>query len=165
MNLKEAFRFQNKLQSFMDEAQQILARDTNVTKVVNTYLRHKVMPEAADETVLIVPETEYYQQITEIAKFLLFLLDEKGKLLASIRKAKNAFDVDMDNEVSLNVSRQSIARIFKGMNNLRSSEQTIANGGTGYRFNAEGNQISYCCDVRRVVRKRPSGWRCPTGRR
>ena len=24
-------------------------------------------------------------------------------------------------------------------------------GGTGYRFNAEGNQISYRCDVRRVT--------------
>ena len=151
MNLKEAFRFQNKLQSVMDEAQRIPARDANVMKVVNTYLRHKVMPEAEDETVLIVPDTEYYQQITKIAQFLLFLLDEKGKLLASIRKAKNALDVDMDNEVSLNVSRQNIARIFKGMNNLRSSEQTIANGGTGYRFNAEGNQISYCCDVKRVT--------------
>ena len=33
MNLKEAFRYQNKLQSFMDEAQEILDRDSNVTKV------------------------------------------------------------------------------------------------------------------------------------
>ena len=40
MNLKEAFRYQNKLQSFMDEAQEILDRDSNVTKVENTYLRH-----------------------------------------------------------------------------------------------------------------------------
>ena len=46
MNLKEAFRYQNKLQSFMDEAQEILDRDSNVTKVENTYLRHKVMAEA-----------------------------------------------------------------------------------------------------------------------
>ena len=46
MNLKEAFRYQNKLQSFMDEAQGILDRDANVTKVENTYLRHKVMAEA-----------------------------------------------------------------------------------------------------------------------
>lgn len=37
------------------------------------------------------------------------------------------------------------------MNDLRSSEQTISNGGTGYRFNAEGNQISYRCDVKRVT--------------
>ena len=37
------------------------------------------------------------------------------------------------------------------MNDLRNSEQTISNGGTGYRFNAEGNQISYRCDVKRVT--------------
>ena len=42
--------YQNKLQSFMDEAQGILDRDANVTKVENTYLRHKVMTEAEDET-------------------------------------------------------------------------------------------------------------------
>ena len=40
MNLKEAFRYQNKLQSFMDEAQEILNHESNVTKVENTYLRH-----------------------------------------------------------------------------------------------------------------------------
>ena len=31
MNLKEAFRYQNKLQSLLDEAQGILACDANVT--------------------------------------------------------------------------------------------------------------------------------------
>ncbi len=50
MNLKEAFRYQNKLQSFLDEAQSILDRDANITKVENTYLRRKVMAEAEDET-------------------------------------------------------------------------------------------------------------------
>ena len=151
MNLKEAVRYQNKLQVLMDEAQNILSCDANVTKVENTYLRHKVMPEAQDETVLIAPETEYYEQITGVAQFLLYLLEEKGKLFAAIRKAKDALDVDMDSEVSLNAARQSLARTFKWMNDLRSSEQTISNGGTGYRFNAEGNQISYRCDVRRVT--------------
>jgi hypothetical protein len=151
MNLKEAFRYQNKLQSFMDEAQGILDCDANVTKVENTYLRHKVMPEAEDETVLAVPETEYYEQITGIAQFLLYLLGEKENLFAAIRTAKNALDIDMDSEVSLNSNRQSIARVFKRMNDLRSSEQTISNGGSGYRFNADGNQISYRCDVKRVT--------------
>lgn len=151
MNLKEAFRYQNKLQLFMDEAQSILDRDSNVTKVENTYLRHKVMAEAEDETVLAAPETEYYEQITGIARFLLHLLNEREKLCAAIRKTKNGLDIDMDSAVSLNASRQSIARTFKRMNNLRSSEQTIAGGGTGYRFNAEGNQISYRCDVKCVT--------------
>lgn len=151
MNLKEAFRYQNKLQSFMDEAQSILDRDSNVTKVENTYLRHKVMTEVEDETVLSVPETEYYEQITGIAQFLLYLLNEKATLCAAIRRSKDGLDIDMDSEVSLNASRQSVARTFKRMNDLRSSEQTITGGGTGYRFNAEGNQISYRCDVKRVT--------------
>ena len=136
MNLKEAFRYQNKLQSFMDEAQGILDRENNITKVENTYLRHKVMPEAEDEKVVTIPETEYGEQITDIARFLLNLLDEKKTLFAAIRKAKDALDIDMDSEVSLNAARQSVARTFKHMNDLRSSEQTISNGGTGYRFNA-----------------------------
>ena len=151
MNLKEAFRYQNKLQSFMDEAQGILDRENIITKVENTYLRHKVMPEAEDEKVVTIPETEYGEQITDIAKFLLNLLDEKKTLFAAIRKAKDALDIDMDSEVSLNAARQSVARTFKHMNDLRNSEQTISNGGTGYRFNAEGNQISYRCDVKRVT--------------
>ena len=51
MNLKEAFRYQNKLQALLDEAQGILDCDSNVTNVANTYLRHKVMAEAEDETI------------------------------------------------------------------------------------------------------------------
>ena len=151
MNLKEAFRYQNKLQSLLDEAQGILDCDSNVTKVANTYLRHKVMPEAEDETVMDVAQTEYAEQITDIARFMLYLLEEKSRLFAAIRKAKDALDMDMDSEVSLNAARQSIARTFKRMNDLCSSEQLLSGGGTGYRFNAEGNQISYCCDVKRVT--------------
>ena len=37
------------------------------------------------------------------------------------------------------------------MAGLRSSEVLISNGGTGYRFNNEGNQVSYRCDVKRVT--------------
>ena len=74
MNLKEAFRYQNKLQALLDEAQGILDCDSNVTNVANTYLRHKVMAEAEDETILDLPQTEYAQQITDIASMLYFIL-------------------------------------------------------------------------------------------
>ena len=59
MNLKEAFRFQNKLQSMMTDAQSILGNNGNITKVQNTYLRHKVMAEAEDEVTMEAPSTEY----------------------------------------------------------------------------------------------------------
>ena len=62
MNLKEAFRFQNKLQSLMEDAQSILGSDRNITKVQNTYLRKKVMAEAEDETTMDLPSTEYSEK-------------------------------------------------------------------------------------------------------
>ena len=151
MNLKEAFRYQNRLQAFMDEVQSILSDDTNITKVENTNLRHKVMGDACDETVRVQPSSEYHQHITQLTEFLLWLLDEKSKLFEAVRRAKEQLPIDLDSEVSLNAQRQSIARTLRRMNDLRGSEQIISNGGTGYRFNAEGNQVSYRCDVKRVV--------------
>lgn len=151
MNLKEAFRYQNKIQALMCEAEDILRNRANITKVTNTNLRHKVMPEESDETVVEIPETEYCGKITDVALFLVFLLEEKSVLAAAIRRAKNNLEIDMDSEVALNSARQTVAGIFRTMNGIRSSEQTIANGGTGYRFNADGNQVTYRCDVRRVT--------------
>ena len=151
MNLKEAFRFQNKLQSFIDEVQRILEDESNITEVKTTYYRHRVNPDAEDETTLAQAESEFSNQITELAGFALYLLGEKEKLFEAIRKAKNALPIDLDSEVSLNTTRQSLAHTFKRMNDLRSSEQNIANGGVGYRFNADGNQVSYRCDVKRVT--------------
>ena len=151
MNLKEAFRCQNKLQSLMYDAEEILRNRANITKVTNTNLRHKVMPEMTDETVAEIPESEYSGRITDVALFLVFLLEEKTALAAAIRKSKDRLDIDMDSETGLNSARQRIAGIFRTMNSLRASEQTIANGGTGYRFNADGNQVTYRCDVRRVT--------------
>lgn len=101
MNLKEAFRYQNKIQALMCEAENILRNRANITKVTNTNLRHKVMPEASDETVVEIPETEYCGKITDVALFLVFLLEEKSVLAAAIRRAKNNLDIDMDSEVAL----------------------------------------------------------------
>ena len=151
MNLKEAFRFQNKLGALLQEAEMVLERDSNVMKVENTYLRKKVMPEAEDETVLEVPDTDYAEKITELAAFTVFLLDEKEKLSKAIRTAKNSLNIDIDGETNLNSARQNAARIFKHMADLRSSEVTRANGGSGYSFNTDGNQVSYRCDVKRVT--------------
>lgn len=153
MNLKEAFRFQNKLQSMMDEAQGILGREQNITKVQNTYLRKKVMAEAEDETTFDLPATEYSEQITEVAVFLLFLLEQREKLSAAIHKTKSVLDLPagLDGEVGLNGKRQEIACLLRRMAGLRASETLIAGGGTGYRFNNEGNQVTYRCDVKRVV--------------
>ena len=151
MNLKEAFRYQNKIRSFMETAQNILAIDANITTVQNTYLRHKLMAEMEDETVTVVPDAEFHDRITKVVKFLIYLLNEKERLSVAIRKSKAGLDFDVDGEVSLNATRQSVAETLTRMNDLRNSEQIISGGGTGYRFNVDGNQVPYRCDVKRVT--------------
>ena len=151
MNLKEAFRYQNKLQRLMEEAEDILRRERNVVKVEQTALLHKVNPDAADETTLEPADTVYAEQITDIAVLLMFLLGERERLSGAIRKAKQSMDMGFDGEVSLNTRRQEIAGIFRSMAQLRSGETLIPNGGIGYKFNAEGNQVSYRCDLKKVT--------------
>ena len=151
MNLKEAFRYQNKLQRLMEEAEDILRRDRNVVKVTETALLHKVNPDAADETTVEPADTVYADQITDIAVLLMFLLGERERLSRAIRVAKQNMDMDFDGEVSLNTRRQELTAIFRNMAQLRSSETLIPGSGVGYKFNAEGNQVSYRCDLKKVT--------------
>ena len=151
MILKEAFRFQNKLQSLMDEAERILADDRNITQVKVTALYKKAMPEQENETTVEPAPSEYADHIDAVAAFLLHLLGEREKLSRAIRAAKERQEMDMDSEVSLNSTRQSLASFFRHMVDLRNSEKLLPGGATGYRFNAEGNQVPFRCDAKRVV--------------
>lgn len=137
----------------VDESRAWLKRIIITWAILNTYLRHKVMAEAEDEVTMEAPSTEYSENITEMAEFLLFLLDEREKLSAAIHQAKVSLPLGagLDGEVSLNGKRQEIATLLRHMAGLRNGEVLISNGGVGYRFNNEGNQVSYRCDVKRVT--------------
>ena len=151
MNLKDAFRAQNKLQTLMDEASEILQDRGNTLKVTTTHLRSKVMPEAQDAVTEDAAPCEYAEHINQVAAFLMAMLAEREKLSAAIHDAKARLPLDMDSEAGLNRARQELAGIFRQMAVLRNSEVVIANGGSGYRFNGEGNQVSYRCDAKRVT--------------
>ena len=51
MNMKDAFRFQNKLKALMCEATSILEDRRNIVKVKTTHLLSKVMSDAQDAVV------------------------------------------------------------------------------------------------------------------
>ena len=59
MNLKEAFRYQNKLRGFMNKIEMILSYPTNVMQEKKIFLRRKVDKEAEDEESITPPATEY----------------------------------------------------------------------------------------------------------
>ena len=151
MNLKEAFRFQNKLQMLMNGAQSILDNERNICKTQTTVMHKKVMPELENETTVEVAPSDYADSIDKVVEFMLHLLREQETLAKAIHDAKTKLEIDMDSEVSLNSRRQRIAATLRHMADLRGSEQIIVNGGTGYRFNAEGNQVSYRCEAKKVT--------------
>ena len=151
MNLKEAFRFQNKLESLIIDTENILDNEECVTLTKRTYLYKKANPDAENETVTIIPDTEYYRQLNEMIEFAVYLLDQREKLSEAINKAKRGLPLDLDGEVSLNRYRQRLSETFRRMARIKSKEFTETNGGVGYRFNNEGNQVAYKCDVERVT--------------
>lgn len=151
MNLKDAFRYQNRLQGLITEARMILGDESNVIVQEVTLLKRKVMAEAEDETRIQEAPSEYADRINDIVGFLLWLLSEHEKLTRAIRRTKNALKLDMDGEISLNKQRQEIAATLREMTGIRSSERTVVSGGRGYRFNAEGNQVAYTCDLKKVT--------------
>ena len=134
MNLKDAFRAQNKLLSIMNEASAILQEDGNVLKVTTTHLRSRVMPDAKDAVIVRQAPSEYADHINAVAAFLMAMLAEREKLSAAICAAKARLPLDMDSEVGLNRVRQTLAETFRRMTALRNGEVILTSGGTGYRI-------------------------------
>ena len=150
MNLKEAFRFQNKLQALISTAKCTLTVEDNVVKTQKTYFYKKAMPQAENETVVEKPDTEYYNQINQLIDFVMYLMEEHEKLSIAINKTKKTLPIDIDGEISLNKNRQDISEVLRKMASIKGSEIVSQRAGTGYCFNAEGNQVSYRCDIKTV---------------
>lgn len=74
-----------------------------------------------------------------------------GEEISRSGTGKSCMELDLDMETGLNSQRQSIASTLQNMANQRTSERLFPNGGTGYRFNAEGNQVTYRCDTKMVM--------------
>lgn len=151
MNLKDAFRFQNKLALLTQNTTDILADDSNVTMTETTYLRRKVVPDAEDEVIQSTPHTEFFENINQLVDFLVFLLEEREKLSTAIHEAKAKLNIDFDSASAVNRIRHDTVDVFRRMADIRSSESIVRNGGHGYRFNVEGNQVSYRCDTKNVT--------------
>lgn len=151
MNLKEAFRFQNKLKDSLRTVRLILSNDANITVTKTTYLYKKANPDAENEDVVSTPTCEYADKINELLEFSTYLLNERENLSKAIAKAKAALATDIDSEVSLNRDRQEFATLFRHMSDIRPREITTPNGGVGYKFNADGEQVSYRVDIKTVV--------------
>ena len=81
MNMKDAFRFQNKLKGLMCEATAILQDRRNIVKVKTTHLRSKVMSDAQDAVVEETAPSEYAGHANQVPFFYWHLEIMQSKIL------------------------------------------------------------------------------------
>lgn len=148
MNLKEAFRYQNFLDRTIENVTDYLDNNQNVTKITQNHLRKKANQDAENENINTTSERKIQLSVNSIIDFLVSLMGEKEKLCNAISDAKGSCGIDIDSAIAINKWKQSINRTLATMGNIKPLERTVR--GCGYKFNAEGNQVSYVYDIEEV---------------
>lgn len=141
MNLKEAFRYQNVLNSLLDRATASIVVPSHCFNITRSHLRHEANPDAQDLVEQV--DTEAVAKNDDVLKLLSDLIEEKQKVTEAIVKAKvcadNSFNIDA--AVETNKYRQRVAKAINQM--LLNKPGKTVDTGRDYKFNAEGNQLSY----------------------
>lgn len=143
--LKEAFRYQNFLESLIQNSDRYLRDSNNVMKITEEHHRSKVQPEAQDEKKDNIADRPLTVSADTLIDFLIGVYKEKENLSKAINDAKNQHCADMDMNMALNKTRQRIVDRLKSIAALK-NRKTMTRG-SAYCFNNDGNQIEYYYDV------------------
>jgi len=146
MILKEAYRYQNYLESLLNEAISFLSRSNNITITTETHMRAKVRPEMEDETKDNLQDREINAKADDMIDFINMIVEEKDKVGRSILKAKTERCLAMDHDIAMNKVRQKVANCLRHVANTKN--KSFIKPATGYCFNSEGNQVSFFYDVK-----------------
>lgn len=149
MVLKEAYRYQNYLNSLINEAQSYLYKRDFITTTKQTHNRKNVNSDAEDEEIEVQKPYNVDFEPVDVIDFIVVAINEKQKLSDAIVLAKKSTDIDIDSAIAINKIKQGYVSILNSMAATKSSERITT--GRGYKFNADGEQTSYCYDVSEVV--------------
>ena len=148
MILKEAFRYQNYLTSLFVQATGYLSREDFITTTTQKHNRTKVNPDAQDEDIVVPKTFTVDYKPNDLINFVVKLIDEKQKLSNAITDAKRSLDIDIDAAMSMNKTKQDLISVLRKMAVIKPSESDKE--GTSYKFNNDGDQVSYRYPVKEV---------------
>lgn len=143
MNLKESFRYQNFLDTLIADARCSIMNLSHSMIVTKNHLRSKANPDAVDEVMVEIVEDFYPND--KVVKFLVWAVNEKEVLARLISNAKTSADFDLDSSVSSNRQRKELIKSINWL--LAKKESKTKEYGTDYKFNVEGDQISYRYEI------------------
>lgn len=145
MNIKESFRYQNFLDGLIDCATFVLRDTRQHYKVTQHHSRSAVYEGGVDEVVEVVDPVLVKRDINAVANFIKEVLDEKQKISHAVAEVKANAGFDIDGELGLNKTRRTLSNCLAMISRAKGSEKIVK--GTDYKFNAEGNQISYVYNI------------------
>ena len=148
MILKEAFRYQNYLTSLFVQATSYLSREDFITTTTQNHNRSMVNPDAQDEKISVPKVFNVGYKPNDLIDFVVKLIDEKQKLSNAITEAKKSLDMDIDAAMNMNKTKQDFISVLRRMASIKSTESEKE--GTSYKFNNDGDQVSYRYPVKEV---------------
>ena len=148
MNLKEAFRYQKFLDCLMSTAKSSIVNGEHALSVCKTHKRSVAHAGDTDIVEKVEPQTSFWQN-DDVIRFMVWLVEERGKLSYAINDAKRgclvSTGLDIDAAIETNKFRQLLHYGIKNMLGYTASRQTTT--GKAYCFNANGEQVPYYYDV------------------
>lgn len=144
MNLKEAFRYETYIDKLIDRVPRYLSDSERVFKTTRLHKKSLANPEAVD----VVEESEplvFPYLNDDIIRFAVWLINEKEKLMLAVGKAKAECGMDIDAAIGTNKLRQMVFSSIRSMLDFKASKTTTRD--SDYKFNVEGNQVSYYYEV------------------
>ena len=119
-------------------------------KVTEYHLISKAEPDKEDFTRTNDSEIQYGREL--LIKIMDRALSERIEIAMAITKAKMKYleqtGMDIDAIASANKSRHIANEAVKSLCGIQPTVREVQNGGIGYRFNVEGNQMPYKYDIR-----------------
>ena len=148
MILKEAFRYQNFLDSLLGAAECYLREENNFMIISDEHLRSKAVASAEDEVKDNLADRQLSVKPDVVIDFMMRVYSEKEMLSKAINSAKRQHCEEMDMKMSLNKTRQGIVESLKRMAKYKGRETILR--GSAYALNSEGNQMEYRYDIKRT---------------
>lgn len=154
ISLKESFRILNFLERNISTLSRYLSNTSNAIKIEEIHYKSKTNPDTSDETIDMTLERTYPCNIVDIAFLVNQLIDQKLQLSLAIENAKknllldwkeNGVNLTLDSAVEHAKKSRELANNLKTLVDIKPSE--TKKQGNDYKFNVEGNQVSYRYEV------------------
>jgi len=152
MILKEAFRYQNYLDSVLMHCKIYLDNASNVMTTQQEHLRSVACKDGVNETVILPKRVVFNNENhtpNDVIGLMMCILHEKELVSNAIASAKKNAEIDIDSSMAMNKQRQNIINTLNTLAN-RKSEEKISTG-RGFMINVEGNQVAYNYDIKEVT--------------